>query len=67
MTTNGLKNFPEIRESLSKDAAHLLVVVHAESGHLADVYSGLMTIQSSIQIKIDKLKEEFKTQKEAKI
>lgn len=63
--TKGLKDeqFSEIRKRLTKDAEHLLYVVNSKEGHLGDIISSLKTTVSSIELKIEHLKNTFQNQK----
>lgn len=63
MTNTGLKEFPEIKKLLEIDIEHLTNISQKENGHLGDIISGLKTTISSINLKVEKLKIEFKNQK----
>lgn len=63
ITMNGINNYPQIKKSLNEDAISLLKMIHSDSGHLGDVIGGIESLISSIKIKSEKLKEEFRKQK----
>lgn len=66
--TKGLQDdqFSEIRKQLTKDANQILHVVTTEEGHLGDIISSLKTTISSIELKVESLKNTFQKQKKTK-
>lgn len=66
--TKGLQDdqFSEIRKQLTKDANQILHVVTTEEGHLGDIISSLKTTISSIELKVESLKNTFQKQKKNK-
>lgn len=61
-TNNGLKDFPELRDQLIKDATILLGCIQAETGTISDIISGLKACQSSLEFKVIRLKNVWEDQ-----
>ena len=64
MTMNGLseEKFQDLKNGLSKDAEFIIKICNSDTGHLGDIVSGIRTIQSSLDIKANKLWEIFSEQ-----
>ncbi len=62
-STNGLKDYPEIKAALIKDVQLLFNAVMSETSHIGDMLSSLRTAQASIEIKCKKLQEIREEQK----
>ncbi len=63
ITTNGLEDFKDIKDSLNKDGELLLGTILSDKGHLGDIIAELNMIISSINIKKNKLIDIFNLQK----
>ena len=59
----GLQDYPEMQKHLIDDGKALINLAHNKDSHLADAISLLLTIQSSLQLKIDQLTIDLDKQK----
>lgn len=62
-TNNGLKEFPEERNELFRDIAHLAGLCESNTGHLGDIIASIRIAMSSLNLTATKLAKKFEEQK----